>query len=127
MKRLVLILLVILAFSSYLKAQNLYNKQESILTAQKWTVTEVKGKRPVFSLGEELRFKIDRTFTLRKNDKTVVQGKWFIDNKNLIMNIDTQDGSSSFLVPTTAKVRDLRRGYFRIKFKIEKTEKVTFK
>lgn len=126
MKQLITILLFLLIVSIS-KAQNLYNKQESMLSSQTWTVTEVKGKKPIFSLGEELRFKIDRTFTYRKNDKNIVQGKWFIDGKQLIMNVDTQNGSSSFMVPISAKVKDLNRGYFKIKFKVEKKETVTFK
>jgi len=117
---------LIFCFSA--SAQKYFNKEESIISAKKWTVVVVKGKDPVFELGEELAFDIDKKFRIKKNNSDRMTGTWFLDKDYLILNIEGADGlSRGKRYPQKMKVLKLSKDELKVKFKTEKNQKITFR
>ena len=118
--------LVFFCFSA--SAQKYFNKEESIISSKKWIVVEVKGKDPIFELGEELAFDIDKKFRIKKNNSDRMTGTWFLDKDYLILNIEGADGlSRGKRYPQKMKVLKLSKDELKVKFKIEKNQKITFR
>ena len=127
MKHLLFLFLFHLLFLSNAFGQNYYNKDESVITSKKWTVTNVKGKNAVFELGEVLDFRIDKSFIYRKNNNMIHSGKWFMDKKTILLNIDSEDGDTNIQIPRQGKIKKFKRNLLVIRFRFDRKETVTFK
>ena len=128
MKKLFLIPAILLFISGSAFAQKYFNKEASVISSKKWTVVDVKGKEPTFELGEELAFDIDKKFRIKKNNMDRVTGTWFLDKKYLLLTIEGGKGiSQGKRVPQRMKVLKLSKDELKVKFKVEKNEKVTLR
>jgi len=128
MKKYFILSSFVLAICFSASAQKYFNKEESIISSKKWTVVEVKGKEPVFELAEELAFDIDKKFRIKKNNSDRLTGTWFLDKDYLILNFEGADGlSRGRSYPQKMKVLKLSKDELKVKFKIEKNQKITFR
>ncbi len=125
MKKVVIVFFLCWSFNA--TAQKFFTKQEEILIGKgkKWTVTRVKSKTPTLELGEELRFEVDKTYAINKNDYSVVTGKWFIDNRVLILNVDKPEFRTK--VPTSLKIKTMRKDLIVLKHKPDKKQIIYLK
>ena len=78
-------------------------QQESLLTARKWTIVNVKKKKLTklkkmdgFRLeeGNELSFAIDHKFGYKNNDYEYMAGKWVLDGKKILLVHDARDATN---------------------------------
>ena len=125
----ILLIITFLSISSIGFSQKYFDKNESVLASKKWTVIEVKSKDPVFEVGEEVRFDIDKKFQVSKNDYSFMTGKWFLDDKYLILNVEGADGlKRGKKVPQKMKIIKMSKTELKVKFKTEDTkERILFK
>lgn len=123
------LVIAILTISNLSFGQKYFDKDESVLASKKWTVIEVKSKNPVFEVGEEIRFDIDKKFQVSKNDYSFMTGKWFLDDKYLILNVEGGEGiKRGKKVPQKMKIIKMTKTELKVKFKTEKTkEKILLK
>jgi hypothetical protein len=116
---------LIFCFSAF--GQKYFKKEESIISSKKWTVVEAKGKNPVFEIGEELAFDIDKKFRIKKNNSDRVTGTWFLDKDYLLLKIEGAGAlNRGQRYPQKMKVLKLSKDELKVKFKIEKNQKITF-
>lgn len=78
-------------------------QQESLLTARKWTIVNVKKnkltklkKMDGFRMeeGNELSFAIDHKFGYKNNDYEYLAGKWKLDGKKILLVHDSRDATN---------------------------------
>ena len=78
-------------------------QQESLLTARKWTIVNVKrnkltklNKMDGFRMeeGNELSFAIDHKFGYKNNDYEYMAGKWVLDGKKILLVHDARDATN---------------------------------
>ena len=78
-------------------------QQESLLTARKWTIVNVKknkltklNKMDGFRMeeGNELSFAIDHKFGYKNNDYEYMAGKWKLDGKKILLIHDARDATN---------------------------------
>ena len=93
-----------LLFALPLQAQERNKRQqESLLTARKWTIVNVKknkltklNKMDGFRMeeGNELSFAIDHKFGYKNNDYEYLAGKWKLDGKKILLIHDARDATN---------------------------------
>jgi len=128
MKKIFIVLFFLSAYlSNTAEAQKFINNQEAVLTSKKWTITQVKGKLPNFEVGEIIAFDIDRSFTLKKNDFSYLGGNWIIDNRYLILVVESSEGLDRRMIPKRMKLIKLRNDALVLKYKSEKKETLYLK
>jgi hypothetical protein len=117
-------LIVVLGFglltSQPLQAQERnIRQQESLLTARKWMIVEVKKNKLTklkkmdgfrMEVGNELSLSIDHKFGYKNNDYEYMSGKWKLDGKKLLLVHDARDATNR-----------LENSHFKI-IKLSKTE-----
>ena len=78
-------------------------QQESLLTARKWTIVNVKKKKLTklkkmdgfrMEEGNELSFAIDHKFGYKNNDYEYMAGKWVLDGKKILLIHDARDATN---------------------------------
>jgi len=78
-------------------------QQESLLTARKWTIVNVKSnkltklkKMDGFRMeeGNELSFAIDHKVGYKNNDYEYMAGKWKLDGKKILLIHDARDATN---------------------------------
>lgn len=78
-------------------------QQESLLTARKWTIVNVKKnkltklkKMDGFRMeeGNELSFSIDHKFGYKNNDYEYMSGKWKLDGNKILLIHDSRDATN---------------------------------
>ena len=78
-------------------------QQESLLTARKWTIVNVKKnkltklkKMDGFRMeeGNELSFSIDHKFGYKNNDYEYMSGKWKLDGNKILLIHDARDATN---------------------------------
>ena len=78
-------------------------QQESLLTARKWTIVNVKKKKLTklkkmdgfrMEEGNELSFSIDHKFGYKNNDYEYMAGKWKLDGKKILLVHDARDATN---------------------------------
>lgn len=78
-------------------------QQESLLTARKWTIVNVKKKKLTklkkmdgfrMEEGNELSFAIDHKFGYKNNDYEYMAGKWILDGKKILLVHDARDATN---------------------------------
>jgi len=103
-----LVLTLILSLTTLLiqpvKAQERNKRQqESLLTARKWTIVNVKKKKLTklnkmdgfrMEEGNELSFAIDHKFGYKNNDYEYMSGKWVLDGKKILLVHDARDATN---------------------------------
>lgn len=88
MKKIALLLiLVVLAAPSM--AQKPGKLEKLVSSKNKWTVREVKSRRPYFELGETLKFRLDGTFYHDRNNYAKLGGEWSVDDETLLLLYDS--------------------------------------
>jgi len=117
-------LIIVLGFgllvSKPLQAQERnIRQQESLLTARKWMIVEVKKNKLTklkkmdgfrMEVGNELSLSIDHKFGYKNNDNEYMSGKWKLDGKKLLLIHDARDATNR-----------LENSHFKI-IKLSKTE-----
>ncbi|RLD22113.1 MAG: hypothetical protein DRI71_07915 [Bacteroidetes bacterium] len=117
-------LIIVLGFgllvSKPLQAQERnIRQQESLLTARKWMIVEVKKNKLTklkkmdgfrMEVGNELSLSIDHKFGYKNNDYEYMSGKWKLDGKKLLLIHDARDATNR-----------LENSHFKI-IKLSKTE-----
>ena len=98
----VLSLLMILSVNTEAQERN-KRQQESLLTARKWTILDVKKKKLTklkkmdgfrMEEGNEMSFSIDHKFGYKNNDYEYMSGKWILDGKSLLLVHDARDATN---------------------------------
>ncbi len=99
-----MILLFSLLLSLPALAQERNKRQtESLLTARKWTLMDVKKKKLTklkkmdgfrMEEGNEMSFSIDHKFRYKNNDYEYMSGKWVLDGKKLLLVHDARDATN---------------------------------
>ena len=82
MKKLSVMLLSLFVATLAVDAQKLSKMEELLQSKQKWTVMDVKSKRPYFEIGETFTIRIDRKFYHDRNNYAKLGGDWTLDGKN---------------------------------------------
>ena len=76
---------------------------ESLLTARKWTLIDVKKKKLTklkkmdgfrMEEGNEMSFSIDHKFRYKNNDYEYMSGKWVLDGKKILLVHDARDATN---------------------------------
>jgi hypothetical protein len=127
MKKLSLLLFIVsVSFSTH--AQKLSKLEELLQTKQKWTVMDVKCKRPYFEIGETFTIRIDRKFYHDRNNYAKLGGEWTLDGKKLILTYDSFTEERR-RIPYVYKIQKWGKNGFRLTYrnKFNKKEKVYLK
>ena len=98
------VLIILMVFSGNAEAQDRNKRQqESLLTARKWTILNVKRKKLTkldkmdgfrMEEGNEMSFSIDHKFGYKNNDYEYMSGKWILDGKSLLLVHDARDATN---------------------------------
>ncbi len=84
MKKFALLGLVLcLSLATY--AQKPSKIEKLISSKTKWTVRDVKSRRPYFEIGEMLKFRVDGTFYHERNNYAKLGGTWTVGSKLLLV------------------------------------------
>ena len=92
-------------------------QQESLLTARKWTIVQVKRKKLGklkkmdgfrLEVGNEFSLGIDHKFGYKNNDYEYMSGKWVLDGNQLLLVHDARDATNR-LENTVYKVKRLSK------------------
>ena len=127
MKNLYLFLIVFgLGLST--QAQKLSKLEELLQSKQKWSVLDVKSKRPYFEIGETFTMRIDRKFYHDRNNYAKLGGEWTLDGKTLILTYDSFTEERR-RVPYIYKIKKWGKNGFQLAYrnKYNKKEKVYLK
>ncbi len=119
------IALIAVVFSiSTSKAQERNKRQqESLLSAKKWTIVEVKRKKLGklkkmdgfrLEVGNEFSMGIDHKFGYKNNDYEYMSGKWVLNGKELLLIHDARDATNR-LENTVYKIKRLSKSELYIK------------
>lgn len=110
-------------------------QQESLLTARKWTIVNVKRKKLTklkkmdgfrMEEGNELSFAIDHKFGYKNNDYEYMAGKWILDGKKILLVHDARDATNR-LVNTHFKIIRLSKTELYMKRLDKPKGKLVFK
>lgn len=127
MKKLYLILLVVIGFSSTSFGQKLSKIEELLQTRSKWKVLDVESKRPYFEVGETLTLRIDRQFYHDRNNYAKLGGEWTLNGAELILTYDsfTEERRK---IPFEYKIKRWGKSGFKLQYRnrFNKKEKVYF-
>jgi hypothetical protein len=129
-------LIMLMVFSGNAEAQDRNKRQqESLLTARKWTILNVKRKKLTklnkmdgfrMEEGNEMSFSIDHKFGYKNNDYEYMSGKWILDGKSLLLVHDARDATNR-LENTHYKVIRLSKSELYIKRLDKPKGKLVFK
>lgn len=129
-------LIMLVLFSGSVEAQDRNKRQtESLLTARKWTIVNVKRKKLTklkkmdgfrMEEGNEMSFSIDHKFGYKNNDYEYMSGKWILDGKSLLLVHDARDATNR-LENTHYKVIRLSKTQLYIKRLDKPKGKLVFK
>lgn len=128
MKRLCIIPLILLIGLSSVQAQKLSKIQKILNSKQKWTVIDVKSKRPYFEIGENFTIRIDGKFYHDRNNYAKMGGDYTLDKKQLILTYDSFTEERR-RVPYVYKISKWGKNGFKLMYrnKFNKKEKVYLK
>lgn len=123
--------------STQANAQSARNKrqQESLLTAKKWTIVEVKKKKLGklkkmdgfrLEVGNEFSLGIDHKFGYKNNDYEYMSGKWVLDGKIIMLIHDARDATNR-LENTRYKIKKLSKDELYLKRVTKPKGKIRFK
>ncbi len=111
-------LFAIILSTSFSQAQARNKRQqESLLTARKWTIVEVKRKKLGklkkmdgfrLEVGNEFSMSIDHKFGYKNNDYEYMSGKWVLNGKELLLIHDARDATNR-LENTIYRIRRLSK------------------
>lgn len=110
-------------------------QQESLLTARKWTIVEVKRKKLGklkkmdgfrLEVGNEFSLGIDHKFGYKNNDYEYMSGKWVLNGKELLLIHDARDATNR-LENTVYKIKKLSSTQLYLKRMTNPKGKVVFK
>lgn len=110
-------------------------QQESMLTAKKWTIVDVKRKKLGklkkmdgfrLEVGNEFSLGIDHKFGYKNNDYEYMSGKWVLDGKILMLIHDARDATNR-LENTRYKIKKLGKGELYLKRITKPKGKIRFK
>lgn len=124
----VYLMLIVLCLAVSVQAQKLSKLEELLHSKQKWSVIDVKSKRPYFEVGETFTMRVDRSFYHDRNNYAKLGGEWTLNGKQLILTYDsfTEERRK---VPYVYKIKKWGNDGFRLTYrnKYNKKEKVYFK
>jgi len=89
MKKGYIILIILLATMGGAYGQKLSKIEKRLHSKQKWSVIDVKSKRPYFEIGETFTIRVDRTFYHDRNNYAKLGGEWTLDGKKMILTYDS--------------------------------------
>jgi len=98
-------------------------QQESLLSAKKWTIVEVKRKKLGklkkmdgfrLEVGNEFSLGIDHKFGYKNNDYEYMSGKWVLNGKELLLIHDARDATNR-LENTVYKIKRLSKSELYLK------------
>lgn len=123
--------------SVHANAQSARNKrqQESLLSAKKWTIVEVKKKKLGklkkmdgfrLEVGNEFSLGIDHKFGYKNNDYEYMSGKWVLDGNVLMLIHDARDATNR-LENTSYKIKKLSKDELYLKRITKPKGKIRFK
>lgn len=111
-------------------------QQESLLSARKWTIVDVKRKKLGklkktdgfrLEVGNEFSLGIDHKFGYKNNDYEYMSGKWVLDGNQLLLIHDARDATNR-LENTVYKIKRLSKTELFIKRMSPKPKgKIVFK
>lgn len=124
LKSCVLLILVTFIMPSNVQAQDRNKRQqESLLTARKWTIVNVKRKKLGklkkmdgfrLEVGNEFSLGIDHKFGYKNNDYEYMSGKWVLNGKELLLIHDARDATNR-LENTVYKIKKLSQSELFLK------------
>ena len=128
MKKLYILLLVLFIAFYSADAQKLSKLEQILQTKQKWSVMDVKSKRPYFEIGETFTIRVDRKFYHDRNNYAKLGGDWSLDGSRLILTYDSFTEERR-RIPYVYKIKKWRRNGFQLAYrnKYNKKEKVYLK
>ena len=89
MKKLYTVLIIFLATAFSVRAQKQTKIQKILATKQKWTVLDVRSKRPYFEVGENFTIRVDGSFFHDRNNYAKLGGDYTLNGKQLILTYDS--------------------------------------
>lgn len=111
-------------------------QQESLLSARKWTIVDVKRKKLGklkkmdgfrLEVGNEFSLGIDHKFGYKNNDYEYMSGKWVLDGTQLLLIHDARDATNR-LENTVYKIKRLSKTELYLKRMSPKPKgKIVFK
>lgn len=118
LKKLTFILIAIgLAWTAEAQNSKKETKRAAILCGQsKWTVYNVKSRRPDLEIGEVLKFRLDGKFYFDQNNYAKRGGEWILTDKELVLVFDsfTEERRK---IPTNYKIIELENGSLILKYR----------
>ena len=122
------VILFVFGLVATTQAQKLSKIEELIQSKQKWSVLDVKSKRPYFEIGETFTMRIDRKFYHDRNNYAKLGGEWTLDGKTLILTYDSFTEERR-RVPYIYKIKKWGKDGFRLTYrnKYNRKEKVYLK
>lgn len=128
MKKLYTILLVLVTAFHSADAQKLSKLEQILQTKQKWSVIDVKSKRPYFEIGETFTIRVDRKFYHDRNNYAKLGGEWSLDGSKLILTYDSFTEERR-RIPYVYKIKKWGKNGFQLAYrnKFNKKEKVYLK
>ena len=120
--------LIVFALAASVQAQKLSKLEELLQSKQKWSVLDVKSKRPYFEIGETFTMRIDRKFYHDRNNYAKLGGEWTLDGKTLILTYDSFTEERR-RIPYIYKIKKWGKNGFQLSYrnKYNKKEKVYLK
>jgi hypothetical protein len=123
------LLFVVVAHQNVVGQNSKSDKYKALLQSQpKWTVFEVKSRKPEFEVGETLKFRVDGNFYYEQNNYAKRGGEWLITKNELILVFDSFTEKRK-KIPTNYTVKKLKNGNMVLKYRNSnrKSEKIYFK
>ncbi|MCF6359260.1 MAG: hypothetical protein L3J29_00675 [Cyclobacteriaceae bacterium] len=119
----ILLVATIFSFSNSNAQERNKRQQESLLSAKKWTIVEVKRKKLGklkkmdgfrLEVGNEFSLGIDHKFGYKNNDYEYMSGKWVLNGKELLLIHDARDATNR-LENTVYKIKRLSKSELFLK------------
>ncbi len=119
----VLLVATIFSISTSQAQERNKRQQESLLSAKKWTIVEVKRKKLGklkkmdgfrLEVGNEFSLGIDHKFGYKNNDYEYMSGKWVLNGKELLLIHDARDATNR-LENTVYKIKRLSKSELFLK------------
>ncbi len=128
MKKLSITLIILLVAFGSANAQKLSKLEQILQTKQKWSVIDVKSKRPYFEIGETFTIRVDRKFYHDRNNYAKLGGDWSLDGSKLILTYDSFTEERR-RIPYVYKIKKWGKDGFQLSYrnKYNKKEKVYLK
>ena len=89
MKKLYTVLIIFLATAFSAQAQKQSKIEKVLNSKQKWTVLDVRIKRPYFEVGENFTIRVDGKFYHDRNNYAKLGGDYTLNGKQLILTYDS--------------------------------------